>query len=189
MPATPTYSPISHAPATARTQLAPTHRYARYAEIHPSPPMKGLRGTRTASVFYRASVPAGHGGHGMSPSYRALAPHGAGLASGIEGHRSVIPQSTANYSLLTANSSLASGNGTHTLYTYDSVSNITGIVNSAAMLPNGLGGAYSSSYTYDNLYRLAYADGNWQGNNSLYYETSLEYEKNGRISRKVLYTT
>ena len=73
------------------------------------------------------------------------------------------------------------------LYTYDSVSNITGIVNSAAMLPNGLGGAYSSSYIYDNIYRLAYADGTWQGNNSLYYETSLEYEKNGRISRKVLY--
>ena len=35
--------------------------------------------------------------------------------------------------------------------------------------------------------RLVCADGNWQGNNTLHYETFLEYEKNGRISRKVLY--
>ena len=72
-------------------------------------------------------------------------------------------------------------------YTYDEVSNISKIVNYASMLPTGLGGTYGSDYTYDNLYRLAYADGNWHGNNTLYYETSLEYEKNGRISRKVLY--
>ena len=32
MPATPTYSPVPHVPATARTQLATTCRYARYAE-------------------------------------------------------------------------------------------------------------------------------------------------------------
>lgn len=72
-------------------------------------------------------------------------------------------------------------------YTYDEVSNIGDIVNHAGMLTSGLGGTYSGQFTYDNLYRLAYADGNWQGNNTLYYETSMEYEKNGRISRKVLY--
>ena len=72
-------------------------------------------------------------------------------------------------------------------YSYDEVGNIGDIVNHAGMLANGLGGTYRSSCAYDNLYRLTYADGNWQGNNSLYYETSMEYEKNGRISRKVLY--
>ena len=36
MPATHTYSPIFHVPATARTQLAPTCRYAQYAET-PTP--------------------------------------------------------------------------------------------------------------------------------------------------------
>ena len=120
---------------------------------------------------------------------RYASPNGESLLVRIKGNHTAIPATTADYSLLTANSSFTSGNGTHTLYTYDSVSNITNITNSAAMLPNGLGGTYSSSYEYDHLYRLAYADGNWQGNNSLYFETSLEYEKNGRISRKVLYTT
>ena len=38
------------------------------------PPLKGLRETLTASVSYRASVPAGLGGHGMLTSYRALSP-------------------------------------------------------------------------------------------------------------------
>ncbi len=50
-------------------------------------PLKGLRGTCAASV-----------------SYRALAPVGAGLPSGMEGHHSDAAQPTANYSLLTANS-------------------------------------------------------------------------------------
>ena len=72
-------------------------------------------------------------------------------------------------------------------YTYDEVSNIGDIVNHAGMLTSGLGGTYSGHYIYDNLYRLSSADGNWQGNNTLYYETSLDYERNGRISRKVLY--
>ena len=132
---------------------------------------------------YRASVPAGHGSHRVSPSYRALGPGGAGLPSGIEGHRS---DATANYSLLTANSFFSFGNGTHTLYAYDSVSNITGIVNSAAMLPNGLGGAYSSSYEYDNLYRLTNAEGGWQGLHNLSFQTGMGYFANGRIKEKNL---
>ena len=54
-----------------------TRRYARFAEIHPVQPLKGLRATRVDTVFYRAFVPAGHGGCGMSPSNRALVPDGA----------------------------------------------------------------------------------------------------------------
>ena len=71
-------------------------------------------------------------------------------------------------------------------YDYDEVSNINYIENHAGALPCGLGGTYRDDYTYDNLYRLAYAKGNWYGNKDLYYETSSDYEKNGRISRKVL---
>ena len=88
--------------------------------------------------------------HRTSRGYRHASPNGDRLPSENEGYRSDAPQPTANYSLLTANSSFTSGNGTHTLYTYDSVSNITNITNSAAMLSNGLGGAYSSSYDFDN---------------------------------------
>lgn len=51
MPATHTYSPNPHAPATAGTQVATTRRYARYAETHPVQPLKGLREPRAASVF------------------------------------------------------------------------------------------------------------------------------------------
>ena len=40
-------------------------------------------------------------------------------------------------------------------YTYDSVSNITDVVNSAPQLSNGLGGDYENHYVYDNLYRLS----------------------------------
>ena len=86
MPATLTYYPIPHAPTTARTQLAPTRRYARYAEIHPSPPLQGLPGTRATDV-----------------SYRALAPGGAGTGRRVcTGTSESRP--TAHYSLLTANS-------------------------------------------------------------------------------------
>ena len=75
MPATLTYSPLT--PQTHAERLRTnTRRYARYAEIHPVPPLKGLQETRAASVPYRASVPAGHAGCGVAPSYRALSPDG-----------------------------------------------------------------------------------------------------------------
>ena len=70
----PTYSPVPYVPATARTQLDTTCRYARYAEIHPVQPLKGLRETRATAVSYRASVPAGHAYCEVAPSHRALAP-------------------------------------------------------------------------------------------------------------------
>ena len=74
MPTTLTYSPLPHAPATARTLLAPTCRYARHVETHLFPPLKGLREPRAASVSYRASVPAGHAYCEVAPSHRALSP-------------------------------------------------------------------------------------------------------------------
>ena len=120
MPATLTYYPIPHAPTTARTQLAPTRRYARYAEIHPSPPLQGLRGTHPAADFYQASVPAGHGGRGVAPSYRALAPGGAGFCYRICTGTSE-SRLTAHYSLLTANSTYtfsAKEKDTETGYSY-----------------------------------------------------------------------
>ena len=270
------------------------------------PPLKGHRETRTASVSYRASVPAGHAGRGVALSYRALAPGGAGTWCRTCAGTSGVPQPTAHSSLLSVHSSFASGwqtfkygklgevtenirtfappfenqtytfkmqyeydswnriqnitypdgekvsydynlggmlksvigdkngdtykyikeirynpfeqkeavfygNGTRAYYKYDvllrlshlhsecadgvmqdidydydEVSNINYIENHAGVLPCGLGGTYRDDYTYDNLYRLAYAKGNWYGNKDLYYETSSDYEKNGRISRKVL---
>ena len=71
-------------------------------------------------------------------------------------------------------------------YDYDSVSNINFIENHAGALPSGLGGTYRSDYSYDNLYRLISANGEWHGNKDLYYETFSDYEMNGRISRKTL---
>ena len=68
------FSPLLHAPATARTQLATTCKPARYAETHPVQPLKGHREPRAASVSYRASVPAGHAYCEVASSHRALAP-------------------------------------------------------------------------------------------------------------------
>jgi len=105
MSTTATYNPLTsqNLAYVIRVDTRDTRRYL--AAPRPSPPLQGLRGTHPAADFYQASVPAGHGSHGVAPSYRALAPHGAGLASGIEGHRSDAARPTANYSLLTANSS------------------------------------------------------------------------------------
>ena len=69
-------------------------------------------------------------------------------------------------------------------YDYDSVSNITNIANSAPMMPNGLGGTYSQSFSYDNLYRLTGSSGIWAVSDSLDYHTETEYHANGRIKQK-----
>ena len=45
-------------------------------------------------------------------------------------------------------------------YKYDGVGNITNITNSAAKI-NGIGGPYHVDYTYDGLYRMTHAEGNW----------------------------
>jgi len=71
-------------------------------------------------------------------------------------------------------------------YAYDSVSNITDVVNQAPQLSNGLGGDYDNSYGYDNLYRLSSAEGHWYGVSPLSYNLSMSYFDNGRICKKVL---
>lgn len=71
-------------------------------------------------------------------------------------------------------------------YTYDAVSNITDIDNSAGILANGLGGKYHDRHTYDNLYRLVYSKGNWLGSPNTNYELEMSYNLNGRIGRKTL---
>ena len=86
-----TYRPVPYAPALrlrdadGSMRQAP-RRSAGYAATHPVPPLKGLPGTRATDV-----------------SYRALAPGGAGICYRIcTGTSESRP--TANYSLLTANS-------------------------------------------------------------------------------------
>ena len=69
-------------------------------------------------------------------------------------------------------------------YTYDTVGNIVGIENLATVLANGLGGAYSSQYTYDSLYRLSSSTGLWTGEDSLSYTVDMDYHANGRVKRK-----
>jgi len=68
-------------------------------------------------------------------------------------------------------------------YSYDDVGNITAVSNSAAALSNGLGDEYSYTYTYDNLYRLTDASGNWK-RNYCFYTMNMEYSASGRILSK-----
>ena len=71
-------------------------------------------------------------------------------------------------------------------YTYDSVGNITHISNSAGGV-SGLGGHYEGHYTYDNLYRLATADGYWKNSrDSLPFSESMNYTASGRILKKTV---
>jgi len=62
-----------------------------------APPLKGLRDPRAASVSYRASVPAGHGDCGVSPSYRASSPTGESLPLRITATHPVAPKPIMNY--------------------------------------------------------------------------------------------
>ncbi len=103
MPATRTYSPLTPQNPAESLQTN-TCRSAGHAAIHPVQPLKGLPGTRATDVSYRASVPAGHAGRGVALSYRALAPSGAGFCYRICTGTSE-SRLTANFSLLTANSS------------------------------------------------------------------------------------
>jgi RHS repeat-associated protein len=71
-------------------------------------------------------------------------------------------------------------------YQYDNASNITAISNSAAALPNGLGGTYNFSYQYDSLYRLTSGGGGFTDANSNNYFniTLMSYSASGNISNK-----
>ncbi|MBR6174884.1 MAG: RHS repeat-associated core domain-containing protein [Bacteroidales bacterium] len=71
-------------------------------------------------------------------------------------------------------------------YSYDSASNITHVSNSAGSV-SGLGGRYEGHYTYDNLYRLAAANGYWKNSrDSLPFSESMNYTANGRILKKTV---
>ena len=69
-------------------------------------------------------------------------------------------------------------------YTYDHVGNITYAENTAPTLPNGLGGNYISHHEYDNLYRLVYSTGTWNGVRPVGYEAQMAYHGNGRMAEK-----
>jgi RHS repeat-associated protein len=71
-------------------------------------------------------------------------------------------------------------------YQYDNASNITAISNSAAALPNGLGGTYNYGYQYDSLYRLTASLGAFtDANNDYYYnQLAMSYSLSGNITQK-----
>ena len=69
-------------------------------------------------------------------------------------------------------------------YTYDRVGNITYAENTAPALPNGLGGSYINYHEYDNLYRLVYSTGAWNGVRPVSYEAQMAYHDNGRMAGK-----
>ncbi len=69
-------------------------------------------------------------------------------------------------------------------YTYDDASNITAIANSASQV-NGLGGDFSYSYNYDDLYRLASSSGDFDNSNKE-YNLEMSYSASGNILSKSL---
>lgn len=82
----------------------------------------------------------------------------------------------------------ASGDSLQSIaYTFDKASNIIAITNTALELTNNLGGIYSNTYTYDSLYRLIAANGEWHGSNNLSFNNSMQYARNGRITNKAMF--
>ncbi|PKP00905.1 MAG: hypothetical protein CVU11_16780, partial [Bacteroidetes bacterium HGW-Bacteroidetes-6] len=74
-------------------------------------------------------------------------------------------------------------------YSYDNASNITGISNNSDVVNGQLGGDYSYSYTYDNLYRLTASEG-WfdsYSNGTLSFSQNLSYTASGKIDTKDVY--
>jgi RHS repeat-associated protein len=69
-------------------------------------------------------------------------------------------------------------------YNYDSVENITEIKNTAIAY-NGMGGIYDYFYSYDKLYRLTNATGNF--NNSNDFDLGMQYSASGNILNKRQY--
>jgi len=70
-------------------------------------------------------------------------------------------------------------------YTYDAVSNVTKIVNTGTAA-NGIGGAITHNYVYDNLYRLKSANGAFTGAGSktASYTLAMGYDKLYNITSK-----
>ena len=75
-------------------------------------------------------------------------------------------------------------------YTYNAVSNIVEINNSADLPGAIFGGTYRHGYEYDNLYRLTYTTGLWEDRSQhlrLADTVQMSYHKNGRIIRKKVF--
>ena len=75
-------------------------------------------------------------------------------------------------------------------YTYNAVSNIVEINNSADLPGANFGGTYRHRYEYDNLYRLTYTTGLWEDRSQhlrLADTVQMSYHKNGRIIRKKVF--
>jgi len=72
-------------------------------------------------------------------------------------------------------------------YTYDDVSNITQIENTAGVV-SGLGGEYSYQYSYDSLYRLISSSGSFDPTqpNEYPFSLSMSYSSSGNILGKTL---
>lgn len=84
---------------------------------------------------------------------------------------------------------LKAGSPTHLFmdnqYTYDDVSNVITIKNSAPAIGLELGGTADYEFTYDELYRLSKAKGKWQGKNSAAtYSLEMAYDDLHNIQRK-----
>ena len=69
------------------------------------------------------------------------------------------------------------------LYSFDYEDNITKVINTAGGA-NGLGGAYTNEYNYDDLYRLTSANGTYAGNNTN-YSLEMAYTPAGRLCSKL----
>ena len=67
-------------------------------------------------------------------------------------------------------------------YTYDPVANILSVSNTSEPAEGEIGGAYTHNYSYDELYRLDYADGEWtRGNRSETYTLNMTYNATHNI--------
>ncbi|MBB3841549.1 RHS repeat-associated protein [Runella defluvii] len=72
-------------------------------------------------------------------------------------------------------------------YTYDAVSNITGIINNSLPQQGKLGGKASQKYSYDNLYRLVAATGQYEGSkDTASYTLGMSYDNLSNILSKKL---
>lgn len=78
--------------------------------------------------------------------------------------------------------------GTHLMdnrYTYDRVNNILALENQRPVPADGQGGPMSSTYGYDNLYRLTHAEGNYTGSaRQDHYALTMVYDDLHNITNK-----
>ncbi|HOU99351.1 MAG TPA: RHS repeat-associated core domain-containing protein [Bacteroidales bacterium] len=78
----------------------------------------------------------------------------------------------------------------HFAYSYDDLGNITRIENTSDYI-DVLGGSFSYSFNYDDLYRLIFSEGSFSpyNQNPIGYKNTMEYTASGNIYRKSLSAT